>query len=123
MSNEVLVVTGAGGIGQAIVRRQGPGKSVLLADFNEETLARSHGLQRSGSCLDPSRWPLAQRAGPKEHEQDARPQWGDIGSRTVAKTLPRPAVTPRWFVGARRKAHLAGIFDALEWTRATTLYI
>jgi NAD(P)-dependent dehydrogenase (short-subunit alcohol dehydrogenase family) len=38
MSKEVLVVTGAGGIGQAIARRQGPGKSVLLADFNEVTL-------------------------------------------------------------------------------------
>lgn len=38
MSKEVLVVTGAGGIGQAIARRQGPGKSVLLADFNERAL-------------------------------------------------------------------------------------
>ena len=38
MNNEVLVVTGAGGIGQAIARRQGAGKSVLLADFNAETL-------------------------------------------------------------------------------------
>ncbi len=39
MSKEVLVVTGAGGIGQAIARRQGPGKSVLLADFNEQTFS------------------------------------------------------------------------------------
>src|SRR5271166_5003151 len=38
MSKEVLVITGAGGIGQAIARRQGPGRSVLLADFNEQTL-------------------------------------------------------------------------------------
>lgn len=38
MSKEVLVVTGAGGIGQAVARRQGPGKSVLVADFNEQTL-------------------------------------------------------------------------------------
>ena len=30
MSKEVLVVTGAGGIGQAVARRQGPGRSVLL---------------------------------------------------------------------------------------------
>lgn len=35
---DVLVVIGAGGIGQAIARRQGPGKIVLLADFNAETL-------------------------------------------------------------------------------------
>jgi meso-butanediol dehydrogenase / (S,S)-butanediol dehydrogenase / diacetyl reductase len=38
MNREVLVVIGAGGIGQAIARRQGPGKSVLLADLNEDTL-------------------------------------------------------------------------------------
>ena len=38
MNQEVLVVIGAGGIGQAIARRQGAGKSVLLADVNEDTL-------------------------------------------------------------------------------------
>jgi NAD(P)-dependent dehydrogenase (short-subunit alcohol dehydrogenase family) len=38
MNRDVLVVIGAGGIGQAIARRQGAGKSVLLADFNENTL-------------------------------------------------------------------------------------
>jgi NAD(P)-dependent dehydrogenase (short-subunit alcohol dehydrogenase family) len=37
--NEIVVVIGAGGIGQAIARRQGTGRSVLLADLNEETLA------------------------------------------------------------------------------------
>jgi len=37
--NDVVVVIGAGGIGLAIARRQGAGKSVLLADFNQETLA------------------------------------------------------------------------------------
>src|SRR3954466_12146976 len=39
MDTEVLVVIGVGGIGQAIARRQGPGRSVVLADFNEATLA------------------------------------------------------------------------------------
>jgi len=39
-------VIGAGGIGQAIARRQGAGKSVLLADFNEET------LQSAASALE-----------------------------------------------------------------------
>lgn len=38
MSNDVVVVIGAGGIGLAIARRQGAGKSLLLADFNEDTL-------------------------------------------------------------------------------------
>jgi NAD(P)-dependent dehydrogenase (short-subunit alcohol dehydrogenase family) len=38
MNREVVVVIGAGGIGQAIARRQGPSKSVLLADYNDNTL-------------------------------------------------------------------------------------
>ena len=38
MSADVLVVIGAGGIGLAIARRQGAGKSILLADFNPDTL-------------------------------------------------------------------------------------
>jgi NAD(P)-dependent dehydrogenase (short-subunit alcohol dehydrogenase family) len=36
---EVLVVIGVGGMGQAIARRLGAGKTVLLTDNNEETLA------------------------------------------------------------------------------------
>jgi NAD(P)-dependent dehydrogenase (short-subunit alcohol dehydrogenase family) len=36
---DVLVVIGAGGIGLAIAKRQGFGKTVLLADFNETVLA------------------------------------------------------------------------------------
>jgi NAD(P)-dependent dehydrogenase (short-subunit alcohol dehydrogenase family) len=39
MSNEVLVIIGAGGIGQAIARRQGSGKTILLADYNDRVLA------------------------------------------------------------------------------------
>ena len=38
MANDVIVVIGSGGIGNAIARRQGFGKTVLLADFNEKTL-------------------------------------------------------------------------------------
>lgn len=36
---EVLTVIGVGGMGQAIARRLGCGKTVLLADYNEQTLA------------------------------------------------------------------------------------
>lgn len=39
MSHDVLVITGAGGIGQAIARRQGPGKPILFGDISEENLA------------------------------------------------------------------------------------
>ena len=38
MKHEVVVVIGAGGIGMAIARRQGFGKHILLADFNEKLL-------------------------------------------------------------------------------------
>lgn len=38
MKTDVLVVIGAGGIGQAIARRLGPGRTVLLADHNDKTL-------------------------------------------------------------------------------------
>jgi NAD(P)-dependent dehydrogenase (short-subunit alcohol dehydrogenase family) len=34
----VVVVIGVGGMGEAIARRQGPGRKLLLADFNEQTL-------------------------------------------------------------------------------------
>jgi NAD(P)-dependent dehydrogenase (short-subunit alcohol dehydrogenase family) len=36
---DVLTVIGVGGMGHAIARRQGAAKTVLLADYNEETLA------------------------------------------------------------------------------------
>ena len=39
MAIDVVVIIGTGGIGLAIARRQGFGKAVLLADFNEQTLA------------------------------------------------------------------------------------
>lgn len=39
MNKEVIVMIGAGGIGMAIARRQGFGRTVLLADFNSQTLA------------------------------------------------------------------------------------
>ena len=38
MAKDVVVVIGSGGIGLAIAKRQGFGKTVLLADFNEKVL-------------------------------------------------------------------------------------
>ncbi|MFJ8023533.1 SDR family oxidoreductase [Streptomyces sp. NPDC096311] len=38
MSVNVLVVIGVGGMGQSIARRQGAGREVLLADFDEDVL-------------------------------------------------------------------------------------
>ena len=53
MTSEVLVVVGVGGMGQAIARRQGPGKMVLLADFDEETLELVAGsMARDGHSVE-----------------------------------------------------------------------
>ena len=41
METQVVVVIGAGGIGMAIARRQGFGKHILLADFNQELLIKA----------------------------------------------------------------------------------
>jgi NAD(P)-dependent dehydrogenase (short-subunit alcohol dehydrogenase family) len=41
MTEEVIVIIGAGGIGIAIARRQGFGRTVLLADFNETVLGNA----------------------------------------------------------------------------------
>lgn len=49
MRNDVIVVIGAGGIGLAIARRQGFGKIVLLADFNDQVLSAAAEEMRTAS--------------------------------------------------------------------------
>jgi NAD(P)-dependent dehydrogenase (short-subunit alcohol dehydrogenase family) len=46
MSHHVVVVTGAGGMGQAIARRIGAGARVVLADFDQAALAAATDLLR-----------------------------------------------------------------------------
>lgn len=48
MNNDVLVIIGSGGIGLAIARRQGPGKTVLLADVNESNLQAAAAALEAG---------------------------------------------------------------------------
>ncbi|AMM19426.1 short-chain dehydrogenase [Frondihabitans sp. PAMC 28766] len=49
MSKHVVVIIGAGGMGEQIARRQGAGKHLFLADFNEEMLAsKAAALQLDG---------------------------------------------------------------------------
>ncbi|WP_454857198.1 SDR family oxidoreductase [Promicromonospora soli] len=53
MADEVVVVIGAGGMGQAIARRQGPGKRLVLADFDEAALGRTaEALRGEGYRVD-----------------------------------------------------------------------
>lgn len=49
--SDVLVVIGVGGMGEAIARRQGTGRKVVIADFSEEALERV-GSSLSGDGLD-----------------------------------------------------------------------
>jgi NAD(P)-dependent dehydrogenase (short-subunit alcohol dehydrogenase family) len=63
MSKDVLVIIGAGGIGQAIARRQGPGRKVLLADFNENTLqAAVTALEGAGHDVTTQQVDISSRA-------------------------------------------------------------
>lgn len=72
MTSEVIVVIGAGGIGEAVARRQGVGRTVLLADINSGVLsAAATRLQEAGYTVEttlvdstsrPSVTALAQRA-------------------------------------------------------------
>jgi NAD(P)-dependent dehydrogenase (short-subunit alcohol dehydrogenase family) len=49
MANDVIVIIGAGGIGIAIARRQGFGKTVLLADLHEKTLQDAANVMKAAS--------------------------------------------------------------------------
>jgi len=51
VKKDVVVVIGAGGIGTAIARRQGIGKTLLLADFNEKTLSAAAAELRGASYV------------------------------------------------------------------------
>lgn len=53
MNKDVVVIIGAGGIGVAIARRQGFGRTVLLADFNEKTLAdAAQAMRNAGYAVE-----------------------------------------------------------------------
>ena len=79
-NNDVLVITGAGGIGQAIARRQGAGKHILFADISEDNqtaaaaalkdLGHRVSTQRVGVSSRESVHALARR--PARHRAGAR---------------------------------------------------
>jgi threonine dehydrogenase-like Zn-dependent dehydrogenase len=54
-ASEVIVVIGAGGIGQAIGRRHGSGRTVLLADLNDDVLAGAvEAVEAAGTASPPT---------------------------------------------------------------------
>ncbi len=60
MAHQTVVVIGVGGMGQLIARRQGTGRRLLLADFNQEALDRvvdvltGDGYEATGHLVDVS---------------------------------------------------------------------
>ncbi|OYU35269.1 SDR family oxidoreductase [Novosphingobium sp. PASSN1] len=66
MKTDVIVVIGAGGIGSAIARRQGFGRTILLADWNEAVLASAaQALANAGYAVETQAVDVTQRASVK----------------------------------------------------------
>ena len=101
-SHEIVVVIGAGSIGQAIARRVGVGKTILLADLNEDAAKAAAdalsvaGFQSSTAHVDvasaESVWALA----------DTPASWGRPSMSFTPpachrpKPAPRPSSTSTW---------------------------
>jgi NAD(P)-dependent dehydrogenase (short-subunit alcohol dehydrogenase family) len=89
MNTEVMVVIGVGGIGQAIARRQGPGRSVVIADSNEATLASAaKELDALGYTVTARRYTVtarrvdvSERGSSRSLAQAASLTWGARGAR------------------------------------------
>lgn len=93
---EVVVVIGLGGMGEAIARRQGAGRQLVLSDFNEEA------LQRVGSAL-------------RGEGFDVTTQHVDVSKRESVSDLARAtsALGP-----IAQVAHTAGLSPAQAPTKA-----
>lgn len=63
MKKEVVVLFGSGAIGEAIIRRVSAGKKILLADYNEDNLAKvQKELQEAGFDVDTIKADLSSRS-------------------------------------------------------------
>jgi NAD(P)-dependent dehydrogenase (short-subunit alcohol dehydrogenase family) len=86
---DVLVVIGAGGIGMAIARRQGAGKIVLLADFNDATLkSASNALSGTGYQVHAQRVDVSNRPSVRALADRA----GELG--TVTQVVNTAGLSP-----------------------------
>lgn len=89
MNKEIVVIIGAGGIGQAIARRQGSGKVVLLADISENTLeSAAHPLRSGGHTVVTQKVDVSSRESVKALATAA----AEMGS--VAQVVDTAGVSP-----------------------------
>ena len=96
MNNEVAVVIGIGGMGEAIARRVGMGRELLLADFNEKLLDRvTTALRADGYAVTP--------------------QVVDVSSRESVASLARAAEA---LGPVRQVVHTAGLSPVQSTTEA-----
>ena len=94
-NRDVLVVIGVGGMGRAIARRQGAGKSVLLADFDEATLkAAADALAGDGHEVTTRRVDVASRESVRELAEAASTLGGVTQVAHTAGLSPAQAPAP-----------------------------
>lgn len=110
MAQDVVVVVGVGGMGEAIARRQGPGRHVLLADFNTQTLDRVAGaLRGDGYTVTAQQVDVADQASVASLA-DAAASLGPV-TQVVHTAGLSPVQAP---VEAILRVDLAGVAYALE---------
>lgn len=92
--SEVLVVIGVGGMGEAIARRSGAGKTVLLADFNEELLSRvATSLTGDGFTVETERVDVSSQQSVADLAERAASLGSIVGAAHTAGLSPAQAPT------------------------------
>lgn len=92
MNNEVIVLFGAGSIGEAIVRRVSAGRKLLLADYNENKLTemKQH-LTKAGFVVETIKADLSSRESIKEVVAKAQSLGDIMGLVNAAGVSPSQA--------------------------------
>ncbi|WP_125712270.1 SDR family oxidoreductase [Companilactobacillus kedongensis] len=92
MNNEVVVLFGAGAIGEAIVRRVSAGRKLLLADYSEDKLAEmKQKLSEAGFSVETIKADLSSRTSIKEVVAKAQSLGDIMGLVNAAGVSPSQA--------------------------------
>lgn len=110
MANDVVVVIGVGGMGEAIARRQGPGRQLLLADFDERVLTRAaDSLRGDGYAVTAQQVDVSDRASVAALADEA------AGLGAVTQVVHTAGLSPvQASVEAILRVDLLGVAYALE---------